>query len=75
MGTRCEPEHISPSAVGQTVGELSVRLIDAIPMLTCVRTGFDGRTLELLSRAVQPRRGVSKTSTRDQGEQPHGRVH
>eukprot|EP00966_Prymnesium_polylepis_P097176 2250698-Prymnesium_polylepis.1 len=65
MVARCEPEHICPSATHQTVGVMSVRLIDVIPMLTCIRTGFDGRTVpsaevaevqrKALSRAVQPR--------------------
>eukprot|EP00966_Prymnesium_polylepis_P030619 712833-Prymnesium_polylepis.1 len=45
MVARCEPRHISPSAVRQTAGVLSVRLIDVVPMLTCVRTGFCGRTV------------------------------
>eukprot|EP00966_Prymnesium_polylepis_P033207 772435-Prymnesium_polylepis.1 len=59
MVARCEPEHISLSAVRQTVGVLSVRLIDVIPMPTCVRTGLYGCTVPsaegTLLRAVQPR--------------------
>eukprot|EP00966_Prymnesium_polylepis_P092235 2135504-Prymnesium_polylepis.1 len=35
----------SAAAMCQTVGVLSVRLIDVIPMLTCVRTGVYGRTV------------------------------
>jgi hypothetical protein len=54
--------------------------IEQTPMLTYVRTGFDGHPVpqrKALSRAVQQssRGEECQTSTRDQGEQPDGRVH
>eukprot|EP00966_Prymnesium_polylepis_P039280 911302-Prymnesium_polylepis.1 len=65
--------HKSVGSVRQTVGVLSVRLIDVISMLTCVRTGFYGRTvpsaegtLESSSAAVRSvkRRRATKPSSR-----------
>eukprot|EP00966_Prymnesium_polylepis_P264949 6121357-Prymnesium_polylepis.1 len=48
-------------------------------MLTCVRTGFDGRTVPPAEGTLESSpavvRSVKETSTRDQGEQPDGRVH